>query len=209
MWWNVGHALNEASEILANPAHGFSQSYVVGEPVAGLVNADNVYHQRRRNLISEMLYSFAVENWLKGLLVASFARSSKEKQREIDVLLDDLLREERAEDNYTELLLRTIRGEAFRPHMEELETLRADEDKDRTTEVKKYGHGLRKLAHDAGVTLDGDLTKYLEVLEVVNQLGRYSMHKFNTTADLDTYVGNADLRKRLGKVIRERYDEVS
>jgi hypothetical protein len=90
MWWHTGHALYESFLALqAWRGKGeFSDKFTVGKSVAALVSPNGFGYDWRRRLSAEMMYAFAVEAWLKGLLVASKERLSYTSYEEADALIN-------------------------------------------------------------------------------------------------------------------------
>lgn len=101
--------------------------------------------------------------------------------------------------------LAELETEGLSEHLSELESLRQSEDEERAETVKPHGHDLVRLAAASGIELDEQLRKYFRALSVVNQLGRYPIHKTDGNTDLEPFVGNATLRARLNVAIEQRY----
>jgi len=85
----------------------------------------------------------------------------------------------------------------------------AEENAKRLSAIGEHmSHQLLRLAETAIVELDDGLRAYLDALSDLHQIGRYPAHSKKDVGDLSAFVGNKDLRDRLGKVLEDRFNEV-
>ena len=214
MWWDCGQELLEASEQISAwiERREFSSTISVGEPVAGRGDTSRnwVWNWRRR-LIAEMLYAFAVEDWLKGLLVGSYERASEKRRRKIDAEISKLTYPAARDDReYILQILEAMKVEPVRSEIERHDRERTDEViARREAALEHMSHNLTALAQAAGVKLGKDERRYLAALSIVNQIGRYpALAKSSSSWNLDPIVGSENLKKKLNAAIRARYEKV-
>ena len=194
-WLRAGESLSRASDMLA-----------AALAVRGLEPTDD--HERLM-LVPEMLYAFAVENWLKAILIAAMTRASAERQQEMLGKLRDVFggEEEFGFVQFLALLFLAFARPApedsgiARPLVEAAarqEQQIGIEDSARLRAIQSHAtHNLVLLADTVNLRLDREGRRYLDVLSDIVQVGRYPAHFRKDTPDLTAYVGNATLRKKL------------
>lgn len=211
-WWTIGHILNEASEVLSNwiGLGKFAEGFQIGRGAAALTNPSNGLYVYRRKLVVDMLYAFAVENWLKGLLVASYDRMSSSRRKAIDKMLEDMTDlGGRFDEQYMDLLFKALNSSQVTAEMELYNQERSLEDLDRFQALKPHmSHFLERLANAAGLRIDQEMQAYLNALSDIAQVGRYPAHSKKEVGNLEPFLANEKLKRQLGELIFERYHAV-
>jgi hypothetical protein len=216
-WWQKGTELYEAFRFLEewNLRDEGGRYLIVGESVAAMATSNERFQQEhrqwRRNLISEMLYAFAVEDWLKGILVASLHRESRQTYRRINAMIQE--RVDSAGDldeHYTHRIIDAMGHEDISAEIARHDAQQATENDERVRAIVDHlKHNLSILAEVGGMNLTPQLRAHLDALMVINQLGRYpALVSEKPIPDLEPFVNNGDARAVLNRAVRERYDEL-
>jgi hypothetical protein len=212
-WWLVGDSLAKSAEVVRDSVAELPPftNRMVGAFVhgRGATSEGDVW---RRRLSAEMLYAFAVENWLKGVLVASFFRSSGALHEEIESCLREELGigEEFDATQFVLLLILAFTGYCPEPvasAQATYETQFRAENQQRIQAIKGHtNHDLVRLADAVQLGLDEELRQYLAKLSDVVQIGRYPAHIRKDVGDLTSFVCNEALRARLDQAISQRME---
>lgn len=213
MWWHTDHALYEsfvALQVWLEQGE-FSGSFMVGQSCAELVNPNGFGYHWCRRLSAEMMYAFAVEAWLKGILVASKEQVSYVTYEEADALMGEWIATNAPGEE--EFIHRIMAAMSTPPVQEKLEKHRAEkavEDAEcKQALMDHLSHDLAKLAKDSKLGIGEHEQKYLRALSIVVMLSRYPAPiKGVQVGKIEDMVSNEDLRARLNKAISDRYDQV-
>lgn len=213
-WWNKGHELYEASEELRQwSARGvFSDTRRVGGPVSRTVDPTGLYYRWQRDLIAEMLYAFALENWLKGLLVAQYPRLSELLRTQISAAISVAVgTNEMSTEEILDAVSEAMNTDEIAEQLKVHASQRTAEDQARAGQIDKHkNHDLCRLAIAAGVQITEEQRMFLDALSIVNQLGRYpALRKSSPIDDIEPFVGNAELREKVNQAIWRRHDDVT
>jgi len=204
-WFSKGSHLIEAANHLLEWAgrDKFSEKFNVGEDVAHQ-GEELHWAQHKRWVIGQMMLSFAVENWLKGLRAAQQLRLSSKQYKAIQSELDKIV--EKDDESYIESILVALDG-PLRGKMGAYNKEVAKENAARRLALLKYNHDLVALARDCKLPLGKKETVYLEALKQVNQLGRYpALGKNEPVRHLTLVLGRQQLRDSVSRMVRECYD---
>jgi len=198
MLWHWSEAILKTEPDIAIPV-------VVGLVLGPTIGAEGLGERIRRIAVSDMLYAFAVECWLKGLIVASVRRSSPsvydeyvEKSGALGVDLDE---------SFQRLLDFAKHPDGHRL-IEKCKLPREEENLTRTDRIPKRGHDLIDMADLAGVDLDEEGSAHLKFLQHMNQKGRYRTSKNPYDGDYAHHAGSETLRQSLGEAIQKRYHQI-
>jgi hypothetical protein len=210
-WWQTADALNEAADVL--------EAWVVkgdftGKQKVGCFLLENTVviafsHRWRRRLVALMLYAFAVENWLKGILVAECKRGSPVTYEQIQLIL-----EERVDPDLTVAeCFRAASAVLNEPDVQAIQkrylSQKATEDSERAEAAMKHKtHDLARLAVAAGIRLDAGERAYLDALSYIVQIGRYPAHGSQENVDLQAVVENQRAKPSLNRLIGQRWAEL-
>lgn len=208
-WFRTGSILFELSEVARNHAlNGRMQQHLtVGEPVAKWNEPGSPMAIHTRLVSAEMMYAFAVENWLKGLVVMAFHRKSQKTRKKMHVELTRLVGTEAD----VQEILAGFQHPAVAPILEQYANEESAENKTRRDSAMTHrGHQLAKLAQVAGLSgLSQCDLDYLEVLSEVNMLGRYpAPASARDLPDTERFLTDRQPQERLNSAIRKRYDEL-
>lgn len=165
--------------------------------------------------IELMLFSFAVECWLKGLIVAML------RQPQGTPKADELMRRlsevppELSADQVWKLIETDFRQEAQEAHEESNRIAEKAAITQGNGSEEHRHHRLVELAYKAGVVIKGvgadgtsvDLEPCLVRLEALNQLGRYPTAHKKYYKD-SSFTITPEERAAVCRAIRERYDEL-
>jgi hypothetical protein len=210
-WWHTGDALNEAAGVLATwvETRQFSGREMIGAACVANVGIDGFGHVWRRGLVGSMLYAFAVETWLKGLIVAAFPRKSPAMFDEIQEMLRERVDPNlRGEECYL-AVAEAYDDPAVSAKQKRFLAQKAVEDAERGNAVMAHkSHDLANLAEAAGLVLGQDERAYLDALSYVVQIGRYPAHASKENVDIESLLGDQGCRSKLDAAIMERYVKV-
>lgn len=215
----VGSILYHAHERVMSLTLPKPYSLVVGKPILSNVSTSEM-DRARIQMLGWMLYSFAVENWLKGL---ALKKGGSEQ-------IGDKLR-----GDWQDEMLAIQLGESYDPQeifrvlnkallaKEDLRTDIAEEDgryvEQHSKNIKKLSrqHNIQELLENAGIDLSKskqeDLTNFLKMLEYANQAGRYPYSNSELKGQVISSEGIAHLttdhRDYLNGLIFHLYEELN
>jgi hypothetical protein len=184
-------------------------SLYVGLPIAALIRDADLLRDERE-ITAAMLYSMAVECWLKGLIIMAMPRKSRALYMSLKERYQSLIPEGLSYDAYKTRANAIDRTPEIKRMRKEYYALRRAEDAERHRVLSRQHrhHRLRDLAEAAKIKsrLAAQDLNFLDMLTKANQLGRYPVplnpDMFLVSAKV---IGDKRRRDRINKVLHNRY----
>lgn len=219
-WFDKGSYLFKCAVLLRDLSDSFDRSLIVGSLVASPLIGDAAeldHAKHNKDIIAAMLFAFAVECWLKGLLVIRVR--GEDGSRTMDKLTSTMIDAKVADltfgndEGWTNALLKALRDPEVQASLSALDAERAQEDLRVKNEIRTNhnSHDLYKLALAVDLPRKRECRDYLDFLSAANMLGRFPAH-FNVKKNIPWDDGKAGDEKewtKLQEAILEAYDRRS